>query len=103
MIALVLVLTGVPGAYFGYPLLKEYKFKRFEKTARSALQNGDLQTALLTSQAAYIIKPASYSNLKTLVLSAEELKHPDLMRWRKALANHQQAPRLCPEWRRRVI
>ena len=91
LIALVLVLTGVPGAYFGYPLLKEYKFKRFEKTARSALQNGDLQTALLTSQAAYIIKPASYSNLKTLVLSAEELKHPDLMRWRKALANHQQA------------
>ena len=90
-IALVLVLIGFPGAYLGYPLLKEYKFKRFEKTARSALQNGDLQTALLTSQAAYIIKPASYSNLKTLVQSAEELKHPHLMRWRQALANHQQA------------
>ena len=90
-IALVLVLIGFPGAYLGYPLLKEYKFKRFEKTARSALKNGDLQTSLLTSQAAYIIKPASLLNLKTLVQSAEELNHPSLMRWHKALANHPQS------------
>ena len=90
-IALVLVLIGFPAAYLGYPLLKEYKFKRFEKTARSALKNGDLQTSLLTSQAAYIIKPASLLNLKTLVQSAEELNHPSLMRWHKALANHPQS------------
>ncbi len=88
LIALVLVLIGVPSVYIGYPLLKEYKFKRFEKTARSALQNGDLQTSLLTSQAAYIINPANLSNLKILVQSAEELNHPHLMRWLKALANH---------------
>ena len=88
LIALVLVLIGVPSVYLGYPLLKEYKFKRFEKTARSALQNGDLQTSLLTSQAAYIINPANLSNLKILVQSAEELNHPHLMRWLKALANH---------------
>jgi len=91
LVALVLVLIGFPAAYLGYPLLKEYKFKRFEKTARSALKNGDLQTALLTSQAAYIIKPASLLNLKTLVQSAEELNHPSLMRWHKALANHPQS------------
>jgi hypothetical protein len=88
LIALVLVLIGVPSVYLGYPLLKEYKFKRFEKTARSALQNGDLQTSLLTSQAAYIINPANLSNLKILVQSAEELNHPHLMRWLKALASH---------------
>ena len=91
LVALVLVFIGFPSFYLGYPLLKEYKFKRFEKTARSALKNGDLQTSLLTSQAAYIIKPASLLNLKTLVQSAEELNHPSLMRWHKALANHPQS------------
>ena len=49
------LLLGVPAYFFGYPLLKEYKFHRFNKTARAALHNGDTYTALLTAQAAHLL------------------------------------------------
>jgi len=86
-----LVLLGIPTAYFGYPKLKEYKFYKFKKTAHAALQSDDLQTALLTSQAAYLLNREDFSNLKTLVEAAEKLNHPRLLEWLKILANHPKA------------
>lgn len=87
----VLVLLGLPTAYFGYPKLKEYKFYKFKKTALAALQSDDLQTALLTSQAAYLLNREDFPNLKNLVESAEKLNHPRHLEWLKILANHQEA------------
>ena len=76
----VLIILGIPTAYFGYPKLKEYKFYKFKKTALAALQSDDLQTALLTSQAAYLLNREDFPNLKTLVESAEKLNHPTVFR-----------------------
>jgi hypothetical protein len=86
-----LVLLGIPTAYFGYPKLKEYKFYKFKKTAAAALQSNDLQTALLTSQAAHLLNRMDFTNLKTLVKAAEKLKHPRHLEWLKILANHPEA------------
>ena len=86
-----LLLLGIPTAYFGYPKLKEYKFYKFKKTAHAALQSDDLQTALLTSQAAYLLNAEDLSNLETLVQAAKELRHPRYLEWLKSLSNHPQA------------
>ena len=85
-----LVLLGIPTVYFGYPKLKEYKFYKFKKTAHAALQSDDLQTALLTSQAAYLLNREDLLNLKTLVQSAKKLKHPRYLEWLESLVNHPQ-------------
>jgi tetratricopeptide (TPR) repeat protein len=71
-----------------FPLLKELKFHRFEKTSRTAFQNGDYSTALLTAQTCYIIKPDKIESLKRLVSAAEKLKHPRLWEWGKKLSEH---------------
>ena len=85
------LLLGVPAYFFGYPLLKEYKFHRFNKTARAALHNGDTYTALLTAQAAHLLQPENLSALKTLIETAEESKHPRLFTWQRILAHHPDA------------
>ena len=73
------------------PLLKELKFHRFDKAARSAYHTGDYSTALLTSQTCNIIKPEHIESLQTLVKSAEKLEHPRLWEWTKKLAEHKYA------------
>lgn len=89
--SILIVLLGIPTAYFGYPKLKEYKFYKFKKTAHAALQSDDLQTALLTSQAAYLLNREDFSNLDTLVQVAKKLRHPKYLEWLKSLSDHPQA------------
>lgn len=86
-ITLGIMLLGLPAYLIGFPLLKEYKFHRFEKTAKIAFENGELHTALLTSQAAHLLNPNSFSALKTLVKCAERSKHPKLLTWQHLLSN----------------
>ena len=86
-----LTALGFPAYFLGYPLLKEYKFERFKKTARAALDNGDLHTSLLTSQAAHLLKPSSFAALEILVDVAGLSKHPRLFAWQSSLANHPEA------------
>lgn len=87
----ILFLLGLPAYFLGYPLLREYKFHRFEKTANAALENGDTYTALLTAQTAHLLKPENLSALKTLVKTAQISNHPRLFSWQQILANHPEA------------
>ena len=77
-LTLILILLGLPAYFLGYPLLREYKFRRFEKTAKAALENGDNYTALLTAQTAHLLQPENLSALKTLVKAAQLSNHPKL-------------------------
>ena len=89
--SILIVILGIPSAYFGYPKLKEYKFYKFKKTARAALQSDDMQTALLTSQTAYLLNREDLSNLETLVQAAKKLRHPRYLEWLNFLSNHPQS------------
>ena len=92
IIGFTFLVIGISGTIFvilSLPLLKELKFHRFEKTARSAFQNEDYSTALLTSKTCYLIKPESIEPLKILVNSAEKLQHPRLKEWSQKLAEHE--------------
>ena len=75
------------------PLLKELKFHRFDKAARSAYHTGDYSTALLTSQTCNIIKPEHIESLQTLVKSAEA-RTPRLWEWVKSSLNISMHPRM---------
>ena len=59
-LTLILILLGLPAYFLGYPLLREYKFRRFEKTAKAALENGDNYTALATAQTAHLLQTKTY-------------------------------------------
>jgi hypothetical protein len=83
-----LLFLGMPVFFLGYPMLKEYKVYRFQKTARAALENNETNTALQTSLVAEIIEPGNLSNLRVLVKTAVRLSHPRLVEWRKAVAEH---------------
>ncbi len=76
-------------ALLSVPLLKEFKFHRFQKTATSAFASGDFTTSLLTAQTCFLIKPEDVESLKIMVDSARELKHPRFFEWTKKLALHQ--------------
>ncbi len=71
--------------------MREYKFHRFNKTAKAALKNGDTYTALLTAQTAHLLQPEDLSALQTLVTAAEISEHPKLFSWQGILANHPDA------------
>jgi len=83
-----LLFLGMPVFFLGYPMLKEYKVYRFQKTARAALENNETNTALQTSLVAEIIEPGNLSNLRVLVKTAVRLSHPRLVEWRRAVAAH---------------
>jgi tetratricopeptide (TPR) repeat protein len=86
-VSLLLVLA-TPLFLFGYPMLKEYKVHRFQKTARAALENNETYTALQTSLAAELALPGDLANLRILVKAAAQSNHPRLIEWRRKLANH---------------
>jgi hypothetical protein len=56
--SILIILLGIPAAYFGYPRLKEYKVYRFQKTARAALENNETYTALQTHWPLNSLNPA---------------------------------------------
>ena len=74
-----------------FPILKEYKFRKFEKTARAAFKNEDFHTSLLTSLTAHLALPQDLSILRILVNSARKLSHPRFMEWAQTLENHPSA------------
>ena len=91
-------LFGIPtivfllvGSFFAYPLLKKYKSQKFAKTAVSALQNKDYNTALLTAQSAHLMQSDNIEILRSLVQSSKVLMHPRYLEWSLKLANHEQA------------
>ena len=93
-------LFGIPtilfllfGSLFGYPLLKKYKAQKFAKTAVSALENKDYNTALLTAQSAHLMQSDNVETLRSLVKSSQALMHPRYLEWSLKLANHPKASR----------
>ena len=74
-----------------FPILKEYKFRKFEKTARAAFKNEDFHTSLLTSLTAHLAIPQDLGILRILVNSAKKLSHPRFMEWAQTLENHPSA------------
>jgi hypothetical protein len=90
-LSLITLVAGLPTYFVGYPLLREYKFHRFNKTAKAALKNGDTYTALLTAQTAHLLQPGDLSAIQTLVTAAEISEHPKLFYWQRILANHPDA------------
>lgn len=90
-LALFVLITGLPSFFIGYPLLREYKFHRFHKTARTALTQDDTYTAILTAQTAHLLQPENLQSLKTLVEAAKASRHPKLYIWQRILADHPEA------------
>ena len=93
-------LFGIPtilfllfGSLFCYPLLKKYKAQKFAKTAVSALENKDYNTALLTAQSAHLMQSDNVETLRSLVKSSQALMHPRYLEWSLKLANHPKASR----------
>jgi len=74
-----------------FPILKEYKFRKFEKTARAAFKNDDFHTSLLTSLTAHLAIPKDLGILRILVNSARKLSHPRFLEWAQTLENHPSA------------
>jgi hypothetical protein len=90
-LALFVIITALPAFFIGYPLLREYKFQRFHKTAKAALAKDDTYTALLTAQTAHLLQPENLHALKTLVEAANVSKHHKLYIWQRILADHPEA------------
>ena len=90
-LALFVLITGLPSFFIGYPLLREYKFHRFHKTAKIALAQNDTYTAILTAQTAHLLQPENLQSLKTLVETAKASRHPKLYIWQRILADHPEA------------
>ena len=90
---LALILIPVLGftIWIGYPMLKEVKAYRLNKTAKAALEAKDYRTAFLTSQSSNLLKPGEAEVLRRLVKTAIILRHPRTMEWVLELANHPEA------------
>ncbi len=83
----VLVVFAI-AVFLAYPLLRELKGEKFERTSIAAFKQQDFKTALLTAQAARLIRKDNLEVLQTLVSSAQKLSHPKLLFWQRELAEH---------------
>jgi len=91
-LTLVCVSGLIAGTFFAtFPVLKEYKFGKYKRTARAALRGEDYSTALLTSLTAYLSEPKEVEMLRILVKSASELSHPRTREWAVKLFQHPRA------------
>lgn len=81
---LLLLVLG-PTVFFGYQFARNWRVKKFEKTAHAAWANGDQFTAWQTIHAAHLMKPGDIDILRFHCEVASGMNHPKAIEWLRDL------------------